>query len=299
MPTLRFSACLATLAMACSGSAAAQTGASETDCFLPKASTEVASTLSGELGGAFPAVARIMAKVGLSAERKAKEVEALPTDVYRFLAWKYAACVAMKDGVLSRGEYVAFVKQILPTMRTKEVAGAAVDSAAKPLTEAELANLSAAQLELIRNEIFARRGWVFRRADLQAYFEKFPWYAPKRDNDAVARSLTDAEKQNVETLLRHEKQARRVSVQESAPAADGSPVEFRAVAETPFDGFLALKAEPRLSSARLAKIDHGATVAVGERGPRDVVDGLTGNWFRVSHRGMTGWAWGWYLRRVD
>jgi uncharacterized caspase-like protein len=71
-----------------------------------------------------------------------------------------------------------------------------------PPSFAELNGMSCAQLELARNEIFARRGRFFQRADLQNYFAKFPWYHPTTWNP----ELTPAEKANVEVVTRVERQ---------------------------------------------------------------------------------------------
>ena len=58
-------------------------------------------------------------------------------------------------------------------------------------------------VRLLRNEIFARHGRVFKDKALQAYFSSMPWYKP---NPAFNESMLSArEKQNVATLLAHEK----------------------------------------------------------------------------------------------
>jgi hypothetical protein len=46
------------------------------------------------------------------------------------------------------------------------------------LTPEELQGLSADQLVIVRNEIFARRGRYFKDDALRAYFSQFPWYQP-------------------------------------------------------------------------------------------------------------------------
>lgn len=53
------------------------------------------------------------------------------------------------------------------------------DSDRRLLTPEELAPLSARQLEIARNEIYARRGRMFRRDDLRAHFSQFDWYKPE------------------------------------------------------------------------------------------------------------------------
>jgi serine/threonine-protein kinase len=51
---------------------------------------------------------------------------------------------------------------------------------------ADLSGLTAAQLRLLRNTIYARYGRVFEDGDLQQYFQSRPWYRPRTDyNDRV------------------------------------------------------------------------------------------------------------------
>ena len=52
------------------------------------------------------------------------------------------------------------------------------DSNVRYLTRAELQKLSADQLHIARNEIFARRGRYFKNDMLGAYFSQFSWYQP-------------------------------------------------------------------------------------------------------------------------
>ena len=74
------------------------------------------------------------------------------------------------------------------------------DSSRRLLRPAELANLGPATLAIARNEIFARKGRRFVRADVRAYFEQFDWYHPVADNVQLNR----IERQNVELLQRAE-----------------------------------------------------------------------------------------------
>ena len=61
-------------------------------------------------------------------------------------------------------------------------------------------------VRLMRNEIYARRGYVFNSADLKAYFSKQPWYKPLNNNAAV--KLNAIEELNVELLKANETAAR-------------------------------------------------------------------------------------------
>ena len=73
----------------------------------------------------------------------------------------------------------------------------------------ELEPLSLGELELMRNEIYARHGWIFRRPDLQNYFESQPWYRPRSDNayysnPQVEAELSPIERRNIQIILSRE-----------------------------------------------------------------------------------------------
>ncbi len=61
-------------------------------------------------------------------------------------------------------------------------------------------------IRIIRNEIYARHGYVFNSADLKEYFSKQPWYKPLNNNNAV--KLNAIETLNVELLKANETAAR-------------------------------------------------------------------------------------------
>ena len=65
------------------------------------------------------------------------------------------------------------------------------------LTEGDLADKTAWQLTIIRNEIFARHGLIFKRNDLQTYFNQQSWYRPiTSDVNAIQSSLNSIEARN-------------------------------------------------------------------------------------------------------
>ncbi|MDO9367040.1 MAG: YARHG domain-containing protein [Sphingopyxis sp.] len=70
------------------------------------------------------------------------------------------------------------------------------DSSDRPLTAEELANYSALELRIARNEIFARRGLRFKDPALRAHFSQFSWYRATTDNI----TLSPTEKANVALL---------------------------------------------------------------------------------------------------
>ena len=72
----------------------------------------------------------------------------------------------------------------------------------KVITEAMLRGLSLHELRLLRNEIYARHGRVFKTLWLQQYFGGQAWYDP--NEDFKDEEVTGADKTNVETIVAYE-----------------------------------------------------------------------------------------------
>lgn len=68
-----------------------------------------------------------------------------------------------------------------------------------------VANLTKADIFILRNSIFARHGFAFRDKQLRIYFENFDWYMPVFGD--VKDDLTEIETQNIDLLLRYEQNA--------------------------------------------------------------------------------------------
>jgi YARHG domain len=75
----------------------------------------------------------------------------------------------------------------------------------KPITRALLDGLFVEDASQMRQEIYARRGKVFREKWLQKYFESLAWY--KADPNFTDAQLTDLEKRNIATIAAYEKKA--------------------------------------------------------------------------------------------
>ena len=66
------------------------------------------------------------------------------------------------------------------------------------------AGLSAAQIQLAINEIYARHGYIFKKEELKTYFSQYSWYKPSvADSEAVYNLMNDVEKKNVNFLSNH------------------------------------------------------------------------------------------------
>ncbi len=75
----------------------------------------------------------------------------------------------------------------------------------KLLKASDVENLTKSDLETMRNEIFARHGYCFKKKELRDYFENEEWYVPNTVD--VKDKLTDIEKKNITLIKRYEKYA--------------------------------------------------------------------------------------------
>lgn len=70
------------------------------------------------------------------------------------------------------------------------------------LTESDLNGLSQFDTGLIRNEIYAKKGYVFKDEPYKSYFNSQAWYKP---NPSAKMRLNETEKYNVNFLLEYER----------------------------------------------------------------------------------------------
>ncbi|MDM5153888.1 YARHG domain-containing protein [Bacillus sp. DX1.1] len=71
------------------------------------------------------------------------------------------------------------------------------DSHLRKLTSANLRNLTKGQLQIARNEIYARHGHIFESKEMRAYFLKQSWY---RENSYYTGELNEVETYNAELI---------------------------------------------------------------------------------------------------
>ena len=72
------------------------------------------------------------------------------------------------------------------------------ESSCRLLRKNELTNYTPKELRLMRNEIFADHGYIFKSEDLRNFFLEKDWYKPRFDN--VNDSLNDIEKINISLI---------------------------------------------------------------------------------------------------
>jgi hypothetical protein len=72
----------------------------------------------------------------------------------------------------------------------------------KLISDAMLAGLSLHELRLLRNEIYARHGRIFKTMWIQQYFGSQSWYDPKED--FKDEEISGSDKTNIETIVAYE-----------------------------------------------------------------------------------------------
>lgn len=75
-----------------------------------------------------------------------------------------------------------------------------INASKQKLTERDLKNLRKLDMEIIKNSVFARHGYSFKKATYRNFFEQTDWYIPVSNN--VDNDLSAMEKENVALLNR-------------------------------------------------------------------------------------------------
>src|SRR5688572_27336303 len=95
---------------------------------------------------------------------------------------------------------------IVSSTHAQTIQGQYPQASEKLLTITDIQDMDEPTLKLMRNEIFARYGYIFKSAELSAHFADQPWYKPVSTD--VTRQLTDIEKKNAELIRRQEQRIR-------------------------------------------------------------------------------------------
>lgn len=80
-----------------------------------------------------------------------------------------------------------------------------INASEQKLTEKQLKNLKKIDLEILRNTIYARHGYTFKKKSYRQFFDYVGWYIPQSTD--VEKELTQLEKENIALLKRFEKYA--------------------------------------------------------------------------------------------
>lgn len=81
-------------------------------------------------------------------------------------------------------------------------AGLFPEASERRLVYEDLIDLTGRDLKIMRNEIYARHGYIFKTNDMIDYFSNQQWYEPV--NKDVTSMLTNIEKENAEYIKNYE-----------------------------------------------------------------------------------------------
>ncbi len=146
-------------------------------------------------------------------------------------------------------------------------------------------------------------------------FASYVWFKPGTDKNLTAANsaaLTPAvsptlDKENAELKQKLANLEKQVADQKnqrkntpaetlSTPNSSLPTTERTARANSPGDGFLALRSEPNSETGyRIAKIPHGATVTVLNCPKPSNIGKMAGHWCQVNYNGQAGWAFDVFL----
>ncbi len=90
----------------------------------------------------------------------------------------------------------------LSTHSTGSIYGNYPMTSLRSLTSSDLTGKSKWELKIMRNEIFARHGYLFKTQDMKSYFESQSWYHGQFTD--VSSMLTELEKQNISLIKEYE-----------------------------------------------------------------------------------------------
>lgn len=110
------------------------------------------------------------------------------------------------ERIILAGEYGAYVDEndiVASETSSDEIEVYVIpDSSKRRLTNDDLALLSTYELELARNEIYARHGVIFANADMAAYFANMPWYkGTVEESNFDEATLSEVEKYNIQYII--------------------------------------------------------------------------------------------------
>jgi hypothetical protein len=84
----------------------------------------------------------------------------------------------------------------------KMVDGIYPQASQRILNSSDISGLDADDLKIMRNEIFARHGYIFETSDMKAYFERQTWYQGRFQN--IESKLTPIERNNIQLIKNQE-----------------------------------------------------------------------------------------------
>ena len=96
----------------------------------------------------------------------------------------------------------ATTEGVRTSIEPAQVRGMFPEASIRLLTASDLASRTPWELRVMRNEIFARHGYIFKTPEMRSYFARQQWYSPRYDD--VARLLSEIEVRNAQMITSSE-----------------------------------------------------------------------------------------------
>lgn len=118
---------------------------------------------------------------------------------------KYRAAIEITGESPSLRDKIAKAEQLLQPQTSCANTGYFNTLSIRKLTDNDLRGKTADELSIMRNSIYARHGYRFKKQKYLEYFGQFDWYRPNTDNQQVAfNRMSSIEKYNVNFIREHE-----------------------------------------------------------------------------------------------
>lgn len=134
-------------------------------------------------------------------------VTAAPPRTNNTLVWIVIAIVGVIG--IGLGAYFIFSnknsvkkEQISSSENTALLPGQYPQASMRFLNNDDVSNLTQYTLRIMRNEIYARHGYIFKNAEMKNYFSSQTWYKPLYDD--IRSMLSTIEIKNVELIKQYE-----------------------------------------------------------------------------------------------
>lgn len=97
------------------------------------------------------------------------------------------------------------LKKETSNFQNNNIQGRYPEASLRYLTGEDIQNLTSWDLSIMRNELFARHGYIFKSEDMKKHFTNQTWYRPINENaDEIYTLLSDIEKGNIELIKKYE-----------------------------------------------------------------------------------------------
>ncbi|MEE3718880.1 YARHG domain-containing protein [Tumidithrix elongata RA019] len=146
----------------------------------------------------------------------------------------------------------------------------------RPVTDADLKGKSMDELDIMRNEVYARYGRRFRDLELQAFFDAQPWYKPRYSpEDFPHNILTSLEKQNVKEIVEFQQRSQQGQLP-VVPTTCASPKRVIEDLDPPIN----VRKGPGITFPVVGKLNNGVEISVTTE---------KNGWFQISAP-LNGWV---------